>query len=281
MAIKEYYLGIKSWSELNPIERRQALFDFLSYVSQNIRKTRREIIESFARSRNTTKYKAERLSKILWFSDILKTKAVGFPAKWYYVITPKGRTVLERGYFTPADFSEAPEWIRKSLERKQVIKIPIHFEFVGIDSETGYPIYYDSENEEYVRWNVEERKVIDTTSALEIDETWSIDTENGHTPFYAEITAKNVVAKMHPDEIAKREDEIQLTLKEFVYENFDENKKSGFLSDKIPNPDVIKVGVEYKLSRERPSDEVFIVIEKVAPDPYAGYKFEGRKRLKR
>jgi len=263
VTIKEYYLGIKSWSELNPIERRQALFDFLSYVSQNIRKTRREIIESFARSRNTTKYKAERLSKILWFSDILKTKAVGFPA------------------FTPADFSEAPEWIRKSLERKQVIKIPIHFEFVGIDSETGYPIYYDSENEEYVRWNVEERKVIDTASALEIDETWSIDTENGHTPFYAEITAKNVVAKMHPDEIAKREDEIQLTLKEFVYENFDENKKSGFLSDKIPNPDVIKVGVEYKLSRERPSDEVFIVIEKVAPDPYAGYKFEGRKRLKR
>jgi len=278
MVKEEYYIGIKNWDNLTPSERLDALFDYLNYISKNIGKKATEIRERFVRERKTTIYRVERLERILWFSGLLRSRYVAKPVRgWYFEITDLGRVALARRYLVEEDFRLAPDWVRKSITRKPIVVIPLEYEYIGTDTDTGYPIYYDKREEEYVLIHPERKEEVRRTSALDIIETDSVETEKGHeTPFVAEITASNTVSRMGREEIYAREREIQKTMKEWFEEAF-----ANIPKDKIPDPDVLKVGVEYRLSEKRASDYVELIAEKVDPDPRAGYVFREKRRLRR
>jgi len=119
MPIREWFLGIKNFSELEPEERLELLYNALTFISRHRDlpsvELRRLYREEFAPSR--TEGAIYSLFDNLYWLGAVRIEYRGYPPHIYYLITSKGGEILRRGYITREDYIDAPEWFIKRLER--------------------------------------------------------------------------------------------------------------------------------------------------------------------
>jgi len=119
MAVRDWFYGIKNFSELEPEDRLRLLFHALTYIARHrdlsAREIRRRYREEFA------PYRSEeaiyRLFDNLYWLGAVAIEYRGFPARAYYIITPKGERILRRGYISREDLVDTPEWFIRRLTR--------------------------------------------------------------------------------------------------------------------------------------------------------------------
>jgi len=131
------------------------------------------------------------------------------------------------------------------LEAKIIAPIPPEWEYIGVDSETGYELYYtetmqyvsleESTEEEADYKNEKYFREVKRNDNLVVIWTGSIETGGGHEPIAIELTAGMIVDEMGRDDIDRKEDEIDSAVRKWVEAKFGE-KLSGL---------VIKIGIEY------------------------------------
>ena len=132
------------------------------------------------------------------------------------------------------------------LEAKIIAPIPLDWEYIGIDAETGYQLYYNPEEKNYVSLeesteqeadykNEKYFKEVKRNNNLVVIWTGSIETGGGHEPIAIELTAGMIVDEMGRDDIDRKEDEIDRAVRKWVLAKFGEK-----LSDLV-----IKIGIEY------------------------------------
>ena len=154
-------------------------------------------------------------------------------------------------------------------ELGEKVKVAPEEEYIGVDADTGHDIYYNRGTKEYVLRHKKTKEEIKRDVYLEVEETVSIDTEEGHeVPFVAEVSGSTRVKEMGRKELNKWEEEFQKSLDEFFH------KQPGF--DKIKSR-AMKKGVEYRVGGTAPDwNVVDIVIEK--KEPRTGtYEFKREK----
>jgi len=144
-------------------EKLGLLFDFLKFVSENPHLRVGELRREFARTRGLTESFVRRLDDVLWFSDFIKTRWAGIPPRAYRAVTPAGQAVLARGYFTLADFFEAPEWVRRWLVRvpppvpvlpPRILHISVRDFSFWLSENWGFKVYVESPSTYLQPWQV-------------------------------------------------------------------------------------------------------------------------------
>jgi len=215
--MREFLEGEISLGELEPKEKLDALFEFLSSLPD--RTTRKDIFKMFP---NMTEYQINQVIRILDFSGFLRV--------WVGVIekTPKAKEIERKGYFEIEDFTEAPLWVRRTLTRR-AIKMEI---YIGDDSITGYDIYYNYLRKEYVLRSG--KMLIKRFKDLGIALTFSIETE-GHQTLACEVASWTFVSKMHPKNFDGIKNDLAKFSRDVVFVYF------GIRIDE----ETIKAGVEY------------------------------------
>ena len=143
--------------------------------------------------------------------------------------------------------------------------VKIKLEFIGTEANTGNDLYYDPETGQYVEQEPTDGRgsglELRRGDYLEIDETMSIETGEGHDlPFVCEITATTYVrglGRRDIDFLVKDNGTIQKTIDDFFHtmKGFDQIKSS-----------VMKTGVEFKLKKGTPEyPDVDVLVEKTEP----------------
>ena len=242
---------IDIWNDAVSIKSR-IRFATREEATRNEDRWKREISRIWAR--NTSLF--ESISKAMWFNlpiDITSVRKAD-NRRWLPYFVSEGitfETLHANINFLLADaISE--------LEEKIIVVIPPEEEYIGIDAETGHDIYYNRRTREYVLRDKKTKKEIRRSTYLEVDETVSIDTGEGHDiPFVAEVTGSTRVRRMGRAELDMWEREFQTTLDKFFH------SQKGF--DQIKSR-AMKKGVEYKIGGKAPDwNEVDVVIEKKEP----------------
>lgn len=150
-------------------------------------------------------------------------------------------------------------------------------EYIGKDTETGFPIYYDGVKKIYFRESPE--GVREYSPEIEVDETVSIITGEGHdVPFVAEITARTKVRAFDRRALKAVQDKIQMQLDEFFKHKIE--KRYNVITREVEDvkyPDLfkniksraMKLGVEYRLIPLKESEKypnAHVLVEKVECD---------------
>lgn len=119
MPIREWFLGAKNFSELEPEERLRLLFHALNFVSRHRDLPSVELRRLYRREFAPTRSEGAiyLLFDNLYWLGAIRIEYRGYPPRTYYVITPKGEEILRRGYIVKEDYADAPEWFIKRLER--------------------------------------------------------------------------------------------------------------------------------------------------------------------
>jgi len=107
----------RTFIELTPEERLTYLFSFLRYVRENPNVSGAELRRRFAGENDLSEYAVYRITRILEFSDMLRLVPRGYPAVWYYVLTPYGESILAKGSLEVGDIPETPRWLREAVLR--------------------------------------------------------------------------------------------------------------------------------------------------------------------
>lgn len=175
----------------------------------------------------------------------------------------------------PSDWRiEIPERIRQELSPGDMANIvyvvlPEEWEGIDIDANTGHMIYRDEEENNYVmvrQPELEEPEEVMREDSLEVVLTLSIETDGGNEMFEAEMYGSRVIGGLSQTEIESLVNEMQNTIKDYIFNNFDASKKRGkMLSDLIEPQNtrsIIKEGLETKTTRSNPSSVLNITIEK-------------------
>jgi hypothetical protein len=181
--MREFLEGEYTLSELSTEEKLDALYEFLTSLPDRIE--RRKVYAIFPKM---SKYQVDRAIRILDFSDILRTP-YGFVEK-----TDKAKEIERRG-LRAEDFSEAPAWIRRFIERKAVRREI----YIGTDSISGYDIFYNYLRKDYTLRDLE-GNLITRFKDLGLALTFSIETE-GHQILICEICAWTFVRRTHPNNL--------------------------------------------------------------------------------
>jgi hypothetical protein len=215
--MREFLEGEHTLSELSPEEKLDALYEFLSSLPDRIE--RKKVYAIFPKM---SKYQVDRAIRILDFSDILRTP-YGFVEK-----TDKAKEIERRG-LRVEDFSEAPTWIRRFIERKGIRREI----YIGTDSITGYDIFYNYLRRDYTLRDLE-GNLITRFKDLGLAVTFSIETE-GHQILVCEICSWTFVKRMHPNNIDYVVDNLAKFAKDVIRVYFG-----------IPiEQETIKAGLEY------------------------------------
>lgn len=119
MPIREWFLGAKNFSELEPEERLRLLFHALNFVSRHRDLPSVELRRLYRREFAPTRSEGAvyLLFDNLYWLGAVRIEYRGYPPRTYYIITPKGEEILRRGYIVKEDYADAPEWFIKRLER--------------------------------------------------------------------------------------------------------------------------------------------------------------------
>ena len=171
------------------------------------------------------------------------------------------------------------------------------FDYIGPETSTGHPLYYDNVKNNYVTYGKkledtrmpERMKEIKKEDNLEIEWVASIDTDGGNEPFVAEVHGRVIVSgKGSGDlkDLCKENGTIQSKIEDFVRDNFDEariqkraggtispvsGKSSGYLYEKV-----MKSGAGFKVTGSKPTNRLAIEIQKTKPKRYT---FRGGKQI--
>jgi len=230
--IDEYFIGTKFFGELEPKERRKALFDFLNFVSSNRNLTKGEIIRNYATLNKTTENRVKKLDDLAYFSG-LTTLA----QPW---ITPKADKILKRGYIIPSDYADAPEWVIKTMNSPPK-KVKIRGKYIGSDKSTTYSIYYHPLTNKYFLQDAE-GNFKGWLDKINITLTYSLDTNTtkSHQRLVLEATAWTLMEKKSPEEI----DDIITELDDFLVDAIAYYFNAGVADI------AVKEGVEYQSEPE-------------------------------
>lgn len=117
--IKNWFLGARTFSELEPEDRLKLLFHALQYISTHkdlpSTEVRRKYIEDHAVG--VSEGAVYRLFDNLYWLGAITPRYVKFPPTVYYTITTKGERILDGGNIVEGDFVDTPEWFIKRLTR--------------------------------------------------------------------------------------------------------------------------------------------------------------------
>ena len=258
--LRYWYRCLITWRNLPERERLRALYDFLDFVNANPDLTTRRLRERYASLKGTSEYKVKTLERIATFSDWIYITWVYSPTLRrplpYYRLTDLGRSIISRGRITPADYALAPYPILKSITRKPIERK----EYVGKDTETGLEIWYSFTFDEYILWDPERKREVERRRDIEIEETFSIETERGHeVPLAVEINVRTRTSGKARKELEKFAEAIQTRIDEYI------KRQPGW--EQIKNS-IRKIGLSYRF---RPSSDTplypssKILIEKTKP----------------
>ena len=103
--------------DISKEEMASLLLDLLGHIRENILYSSRYVRESFAKRKDLAEDAVRTMMDILSFSDFVRTRYYGFPARPHYYPTLKGLEILRHGRFALEDFAEAPEWVKRWVKR--------------------------------------------------------------------------------------------------------------------------------------------------------------------
>lgn len=143
-------------------------------------------------------------------------------------------------------------------------------ERIGDEKISGLDVFHSLDKNDYLTLDtsVEETeflvgdesifgRIVRRENNLETVETFSIETGGGNVPFIAESTIISIVKNLNRTELDLHEEDIQSTIKDFIFDRFDATKGKGEkLSDKIR-----KIGIEYSPTSDRASERVRTIVE--------------------
>lgn len=181
----------------------------------------------------------------------------------------------ERLPLRPSDWrAEIPQRLRGGLSPGDTteavyVVMPPEFRYVDIDSNTGHSIYQDTDENNYVLVAEPEDSApreLRREDTLELVLTLSIETDGGNEAFEAELYGSRVITGLNTQEISRIVEDMQRSIKDYIFEGFDVSKKRGTrLSDLIKpkvTRSILKEGLETKHIRGRASRIMDVVVEK-------------------
>ena len=180
--MRDFLNGTYTLTELTPRERLEALYEFLHRLPDKT--TRKNIYTTLP---TMTHYQIDRALTLLDFANILDV--------WLGTVTKTklAKEIERRGTLTLKDFSQAPKWVIKSLTRKAIRREV----YIGDDTSTGYSIYYNYSQKQYVLEDVNRRK-IKFFNDLGLILTYSLET-SGNERLVCEMASWTWVRKLHPN----------------------------------------------------------------------------------
>ena len=134
-----------------------------------------------------------------------------------------------------------------------------NLEFIDVDQNTGYDIYYNRETGKYILKPPEGIKLIteEEYDSLKIVLDYALETDGGHEPIEIDVEAKLpiVVSNMGSEDVTKLISAVDEAVKDYFGDKF--GKGGVFLSDvlylKSPTKRTSKLGVYIEVSNEEPT----------------------------
>ncbi|RLE65053.1 MAG: hypothetical protein DRJ47_06055 [Thermoprotei archaeon] len=135
----------------------------------------------------------------------------------------------------------------------------LSLEFIDVDQNTGYDIYYNRETGKYVLKPPKGIKLIteEEYDSLKIVLDYALETDGGHEPIEIDVEAKLpiVVSNMGSEDVTKLISAVDEAVKDYFGDKF--GKGGVFLSDvlylKSPTKRTSKLGVYIEVSNEKPT----------------------------
>jgi len=171
MPIREWFSGLKKFSELEPKERLELLFHALDFISKHRDLPSVELRELYRREFAPARSESAIYSLFdnLYWLGAVRIEYRGYPPHTYYVITPKGERILRRGYIIKEDYADAPEWFIKRLERWRLMwRLTVALNYVIHNNYYSYKItgYFRTEEEANKKINEFREKVIEAVKKI-------------------------------------------------------------------------------------------------------------------
>ncbi|MCD6431324.1 hypothetical protein J7L33_01275, partial [Candidatus Bathyarchaeota archaeon] len=279
------------WAKRKP-ERKELYERMIDYIRNTLRPRLEEFHERLMEIAETPVTEANIFDVKITLYDLKKEERDYFRFarvslfRWH----PEFETLRDR-------LSELIERLESQIGRLVRLIGEERYQLIGVDSDTGYVIYYDFVENDYDEYRVEDiilpEKVpkpgvapVQESDELEVALTFSIETEGGHEPFVAEATIYTTIGGMTRADIERLTRELQTKLADFIREKFDMPKirkrlEAGepidpriLLSEKLEPTSrlsraiediakrlgVLKAGVEYRITTEVPRGIAHIII---------------------